>query len=106
MRRTGKCLRCGECCKTVVIELFNDEEASPDERSRAEDFLAWAAAHKGIRIQRDGDRAEMVMEAPCQFLGFDSRGLATCSKYKDRFGMCRRFPEKPAARCKGFRFER
>lgn len=106
MKRTGACLRCGACCESVVIALFQEEDANAAEKRSAQDFLEWASAHEGVTWgSPEPGVAEIRFAGPCRHLGRDEEGKATCAIYDRRFDMCRRFPEKPAKRCKGFKFE-
>jgi len=105
MERTGECLRCGNCCKKVVLK-FGMEGATTDlEMAAAQDFLRWAALHEGVSVKQINEReAEVIFEARCSALKWEN-GEAVCTIYEDRPQICRGFPDSPTPNCPGFRFE-
>jgi len=97
--RKGKCIRCGKCCKQVVLRM-------PYEPA-LEDYLKWLALRRDMTVRRSTatGRVEIEIKAKCRFLKF-RRGKMTCSVYATRPKICRDFPLNFAAAmaCPGFNF--
>jgi len=76
MEKTIACDKCGKCCKTLVVSDSCDEET-----------ISMKKGYKG-KLKYKGD-TYYVLDVPCVYL---SEITLTCSIYKDRPEMCRKFP--------------
>lgn len=107
MRRTGRCRRCGNCCRDFCIDLHlggvTDYEFT--------EYLRWLGAHVGVTASvRDFRRrdVELQVDNPCRHLVDSGDGTFGCAIYETRPDACRRYPEEDygdevSKKC-GFRF--
>ena len=76
------CTKCGNCCKTLVINVTADEVGK-----LAEHLLLTEAETKEIYIEESQQGNCFINTIPCHFLS-DNK----CSIYEARFTECRDFP--------------
>jgi hypothetical protein len=81
--RTGKCLRCGECCKLIGIGMEDKMARIAPLRN----FVIWWASRFDGFIFQEWDRANEVLLFRCRYFQNNS-----CSNYKARPQMCRDYP--------------
>lgn len=99
MKRIGECLRCGNCCRSIVMTVpFGDEESR-------EDYARWYSHHKFVTVYREKGNFNLQVrfELTCKFL-IKEKGKLGCKIYRQRPKICRDFPDKNSMKCKGFKF--
>lgn len=70
MKRIGKCLRCGKCCKLLTL------------------------TESDINLKRLVEKLGIKKEIKCSHLGY-VKGVFVCGIYDRRPDFCRRYPESP-----------
>jgi len=76
------CTNCGNCCKTLMINVEQDEV------QKASEFLGLKIEEFKAKFIEEGSSGRMIIESiPCSFLTGKK-----CSIYEARFGGCKEFP--------------
>lgn len=104
-KRTGECLRCGQCCLTARLRLSKEQLVEKD-TTILMDVLRWLSLRPKVFVKEDDVSIEIGVDVPCKFLGFDKKDeKAVCLIQDNKPGICRDFPKSPNQVCKGFKFE-
>ena len=81
--RAGKCLRCGECCKLIGIEMEDKMARVTPLRN----FVIWWAAKFDSFCFQEWDKANEVLLFTCRYFRNNA-----CTNYRDRPQMCKDYP--------------
>lgn len=76
------CTKCGNCCKSLIINVTNGEAEALANRLQLS-----LAALKEKYIENSNEGQMIINTIPCHFLSGNS-----CTIYKDRFTDCQEFP--------------
>lgn len=78
------CLACGNCCKSLLINVEPDETEAPAQQ------LNMSTANFEERFIEKGNSGQMLVNTiPCHFLHPQNNA---CAIYETRFSGCRQFP--------------
>lgn len=84
-----KCLRCGQCCTSASVALFN----VPIEHDVRE-LGKWLEHHHCQQEKVStpmGDVLGIRIPLMCKHITYDHDGIATCEIYEDRPHICKEF---------------
>lgn len=75
-----ECFRCGACCTAAFLSLSKEE--------CNQEYSKWLTFHR-CDITTEGDRLIVRVPLLCQFITWDSHGVATCTNYENRPQICK-----------------
>jgi len=88
--RIGRCLRCGACCRDVVLTYHGNKISGEEEFAR---LVEEEPVYGIFRLKMISEKGIYIFQ--CSRLGEDNR----CTAYHDRPGVCSDYPDPDLLRC-------
>lgn len=103
MKKIGKCNRCGDCCRMIVLNypIFTFKLQSWINRllgkklPKFNELLEFVKMYNNIKIERNGKNYVICIKAKCKNLIEKKNDTTACKIYENRPEICKAFPNNP-----------